>query len=341
MGVEMSELRDASGARVKASQAGRILLLLLGVTVCLTPFFISDKGYTIRVLTLLFLFASMAQSWNIVGGLANQISLGHAAFFGLGAYTSTLLLIKFGISPWLGFIAAILVAGLTGALLSIPTMGLKGHYFALATLAFAEVLRSIGNTWSSLTGGPVGLSVPFSPDGGFALMQFKSGIPFYFIMLCMLVLSSFIYKEISQRKMGYELRALKANPASAQAIGINVNRTKVIASVISAALMGGCGVLFVQFNFFFDPDSIFSLVSISIRVALICIIGGIGTMWGPFIGACFLLPLEEVFNSALSAKGAGVAQLAYGLILIVIILLEPRGLQALFARVIKWAGAGK
>jgi len=280
----------------------------------------------------------MAQSWNIVGGLANQISLGHAAFFGLGAYTSTLLLIHFAVSPWFGFIAGMLVAGLTGALLSIPTMRLRGHYFALATLAFAEVLRSIGNTWSSLTGGPVGLSVPFSAQGGFALMQFNSGVPFYFIMLSMLLFSTFVYKQISDRKFGYELRALKANPASAQAIGINVTRTKVFAAIISAALMGGCGVLFVQFNFFFDPDSIFSLVSISIRVALICIIGGIGTVWGPIIGACFLLPIEEVFNSTLSAKGAGIAQLAYGLILISIILIEPRGLQALFGRITKLVG---
>ena len=309
------------------------VLLLACTVVCLAPFFVSDQGYAIRVFTLLFLFASMAQSWNIVGGLANQISLGHAAFFGLGAYTSTLLLIHFALSPWLGFLAGMLVAGLTGALLSLPTMRLRGHYFALATLAFAEVLRSIANTWSSLTGGPVGLSVPFSAEGGLGLMQFKSGVPFYFIMLAMFMLSTFIYKQISQRKIGYELRALKANPASAQAIGINVTKTKILASVISASLMGGCGVLFVQFNFFFDPDSIFSLVSISIRVALICIIGGIGTVWGPLLGACFLLPLEEVFNSTLSAKGAGISQLAYGLILIAIILVEPRGLQALFGRI--------
>ncbi len=317
------------------SSTKKIIRLLLCIVVCMAPFFISDQGYAIRVLTLLFLFASMAQSWNIVGGLANQISLGHAAFFGLGAYTSTLLLLHASLSPWLGLLAGMLVAGFTGALLSIPTMRLRGHYFALATLAFAEVLRSIANTWSSLTGGPVGLSVPFAPQGGLPLMQFQSGVPFYFIMLGMFLICTFIYQQISERKIGYELRALKANPASAQAIGINVTRTKIIASVISAALMGGCGVLFVQFNFFFDPDSIFSLVSISIRVALICIIGGIGTVWGPLIGACFLLPIEELFNSTLSAKGAGVSQLAYGLILIAIILVEPRGLQALFNRMAK------
>jgi branched-chain amino acid transport system permease protein len=115
-------------------------------------------------------------------------------------------------------------------------------------------------------------------------------------------------------------------------IGIDTARTKMLAATISAGLMGACGVLYAQFNFFFDPDSIFSLVGISVRVALICIIGGIGTVAGPIIGAFFLLPLEEIFNATLSNKGAGVSQLAYGLILMGIILIEPRGLQALFQK---------
>jgi branched-chain amino acid transport system permease protein len=267
--------------------------------------------------------------------LANQISLGHAAFFGLGAYTSTILLIRFGLSPWLGIAAGMVVAGAAGALLSLPTMRLKGHYFALATLAFAEVLRSIGNTWTSVTGGPVGISVPLVPDAGIALMQFASARPYFYVMLGALVVCTAVYWKISNSRLGYALRAVKANVDSAEVIGIHTSRTKMLAATISAALMGGCGVLYAQFNFFFDPDSVFSLVSISVRVALICIIGGIGTVAGPIIGACFLLPLEEVFNATLSGVGAGVSQLAFGLILILIILLEPRGLQALYQRLVK------
>jgi branched-chain amino acid transport system permease protein len=305
----------------------------LFVLLCILPWTLTDQGYAIRVLTLLLLFAAMAQSWNIVGGLANQISLGHAAFFGIGAYASTILLIKFGWSPWLGILIAMVLAGLTGGLLSIPTMKLRGHYFALATLAFGEVMKAIANTWSSLTGGPVGISVPFFPNGGFALMQFKSSIPYYFIMLGAFTITTFIFWKISRSKLGYELRAVKANVDSAEVIGINTTRTKIIAAVISAALMGACGVLYAQFNFFFDPDSAFSLVGVSIRVALICIIGGIGTIFGPLIGVCFLLPLEEIFNALLSGKGSGYSQLAYGVILIGIILLEPKGLTALFKQV--------
>lgn len=310
------------------------LILLALAAVCAVPWLVSENGYLLRVMTLLMLFAAMAQSWNIVGGLANQISLGHAAFFGLGAYTSTILLIRVGLSPWLGVVAGMVVAAAAGALLSLPTMRLKGHYFALATLAFGEVMRSIGNTWSSVTGGPAGISVPLVPDGGWALMQFSSSRPYFYIMLGALLLITGIYWKISNSRLGYELRAVKANVDSAEVIGIHTARTKMLAATISAGLMGACGVLYAQFNFFFDPDSVFSLVSVSVRIALICIIGGIGTVAGPIIGACFLLPLEELFNATLSSAGAGLSQLAFGLILILIILVEPRGLQTLYQRLV-------
>ncbi len=311
------------------------LALAALAAVCVLPWLLSDTGYLLRVLTLMLLFAAMAQAWNIVGGLANQISLGHAAFFGLGAYTSTILLTRVGLSPWLGILAGMAVAGAAGALLSLPTMRLKGHYFALATLAFAEVLRSVGNTWKSVTGGPSGISVPLVPDAGLGLMQFSTTRPYYYLMLAALLVCTAVYWKVSRSRLGYELRAVKANVDSAEVIGIHTARTKLVAATLSAALMGGCGVLYAQFNFFFDPDSVFSLVSISVRVALICIIGGIGTVAGPIIGACFLLPLEELFNATLSGVGAGVSQVAFGLILIGIILVEPRGLQALYQRLAK------
>ena len=318
--------------------AKKLLVPVLLALACALPWLVAGNGYLIRVMTLLLLFAAMAQAWNIVGGLANQISLGHAAFFGLGAYTSTILLTRVGLSPWLGVLAGAAVAALAGALLSLPTMRLKGHYFALATLAFGEVLRAAANSWSSLTGGPGGISVPLVPGGGLSAMQFTSGRPSYYLMLAALLIITVVYWQISRSRLGYELRAVKANVDSAEVIGVPTARTKIVAATISAGLMGGCGVLYAQFNFFFDPDSIFSLVGISVRVALICIIGGIGTLWGPLIGACFLLPLEELFNATLSGKGAGWSQLAYGVILIAIILVEPRGLQALVER---WRKRGK
>ncbi|OZI73818.1 branched-chain amino acid ABC transporter permease [Bordetella genomosp. 2] len=315
-------------------------LALLALALALAaPWCFEDQGYGIRVLTLVLLFAAMAQAWNIVGGLANQISLGHAAFFGLGAYTSTLLLMRLGISPWLGMVAAMAVAAVAGALLSLPTMRLRGHYFALATLAFGEVMRAIANTWASLTGGPVGISVPYS-DGSFVLMQFKSSIPYYYLMLGAVVVATLVFAAISRSRLGYRLRAVKANPQAAEVIGVDTVRTRILAAVISAALMGACGTLYAQFIFFFDPDTVFSLAGISVRVALICIVGGIGTVAGPLVGALLIIPLEELFNDWLSGQSAGVSQLAYGLILVAIILLEPRGLMALWQRV-RQPGGGR
>lgn len=302
------------------------------LVVAVLPWFLTDRGYLMHVLILVMLFAAMGQAWNIVGGLANQISLGHAAFFGIGAYTSTILLIRFGVSPWIGMFAAMAIAAFAGAILSLPTMRLRGHYFALATLAFGEVMRAIANTWGSLTGGPVGLSVPFS-DPSFSLMQFKSSIPYYYIMLGALTVTTVIFVLISRSKLGYWLRSVKANPDAAEVIGINTTRVKITAAVVSAALMGACGTLYAQFNFFFDPDTAFSLGGISIRVALICIIGGIGTAMGPVIGALFIIPMEEIFNELFTGKAAGLSQLGYGLILIVIILVEPMGIAALAGRI--------
>ena len=310
---------------------------LLAMVVAILPWIFPENGYVIHVVILVLLFAAMAQAWNIVGGLANQISLGHAAFFGIGAYTSTILLVRFGLSPWLGLCAGMVLSALAGALLSLPTMRLRGHYFALATLAFGEVMRAIANSWSSLTGGSVGLSVPYV-EPSFRLMQFKSSTPYYYIMLGALIVTTLVFILVSRSKLGYRLRSVKANPDAAEVIGINTTNVKITAAVISAALMGACGTLYAQFNFFFDPDTAFSLAGISIRVALICIIGGIGTAMGPIIGALFIIPMEEIFNELFTGKAAGLSQLGYGLILIVIILVEPHGIAALMGRIKKRLG---
>lgn len=299
---------------------------LLAVALVL-PLVLDARGYPIRVLTFALLFGAMGQAWNIVGGLAAQMSLGHAAFFGIGAYTSTLLLVRTGLSPWLGMMAGAALAALAAVLLSIPTLRLKGHYFALATLAFGEVARVVAGAWEHLTGGPQGISVPFAPDS-LAAFQFKATRPYYFIMLGALVLVSLVFLAVSRGKLGYRLRAIRANQDAAEVVGIGTFRAKLTASVISAALTAALGTCYAQFNYFFDPETVFGLAPISIRVALISIVGGNGTLWGPIIGAAFLIPAEELTNHYFGAQVAGISQLAYGLLLILVILVEPRGLVA-------------
>jgi branched-chain amino acid transport system permease protein len=306
-----------------------LALAVVIAAVALLPLLLDPRGYWIRVLTFTLLFAAMAQAWNIVGGLANQTSLGHAAFFGIGAYTSTVLLLKFGISPWLGMLAGGALGGLAALVIAIPTMRLQGHYFALATLAFGEVMRVIANVWTSLTGGPGGLSVPFVPPN-FAAYSFKLLRPHAYIALAALVVVTAIFEIIRRGAMGYRLRAIKQNTAAAEVIGVDTTRVKLQAAVISGALIAMLGTLYAQVAVFFDPDTVFGIASISIRIALIAIIGGVGTAAGPILGAFFIIPLEEVMNDLLSSRAAGLSQLVFGIILISVILWQPRGFITLF-----------
>jgi branched-chain amino acid transport system permease protein len=301
-----------------------LALALLIVVAALLPLLLDPRGYWIRVLTFTLLFAAMAQAWNIVGGLANQTSLGHAAFFGIGAYTSTVLLLKFGISPWLGMLAGGALGGVAALVIAIPTMRLQGHYFALATLAFGEVMRVIANVWASLTGGPGGLSVPFVPPS-FSAYSFKLLRPHAYIALAALIVVTVIFEIIRRGAMGYRLRAIKQNAPAAEVIGIDTTRVKLQAAVISGVLVAMLGTLYAQIAVFFDPDTVFGIASISIRIALIAIIGGVGTAAGPILGAFFIIPLEETMNALLSSRAAGLSQLVFGIILIGVILWRPRG----------------
>jgi branched-chain amino acid transport system permease protein len=306
-----------------------VVVLALLAAAAVLPWLLPAQGYLLRIVCLMVLFAALAQAWNIAAGLSGLTSLGHAGFFGAGAYTSTLLLLKFGVSPWFGLIAAAAVGALLAALLSWPTMRLRGHYFALATLAFGEVMRVIANSWKDVTGGPVGVSVPFSQPS-FAAMQFETLRPMFYVLLAALVLTCIVFERIRRGALGLRLRALKNHPDAASSLGVDTARAKFSVAVISGALTAMLGVLYAQFMFFFDPDTVFSVAGISVRIALIAIIGGIGTLAGPIIGALLIIPIEELTNTLFSAQAAGLSQLVFGAALIVVVLLRPRGLMSLW-----------
>ena len=302
-----------------------VVVLLIVAPLGLDPF-----GYTLRILCLMLLFCGMGQAWNIVGGLANQISLGHAAYFGIGAYSSTILFGSFGISPILGAVVGMALAALFALVLSVPTLRLKGHYFALATLAAGEVARVVANSWSSVTGGPVGISVPYRPDADIWALQFQTVLPNYYLFLGAMLLVSLVFWLVQTSAFGFRLRAIKENETAAEVIGVNTYRVKLYASLLSAVLTAGLGTLYAQFQFFFDPDTIFGVATISVKMALIVILGGAGRLFGPWVGALVIIPLEEMANSYLGNSIAGLSQFAYGVLLIVVILLNPRGLISLF-----------
>jgi branched-chain amino acid transport system permease protein len=302
-----------------------VIVLLIVAPLWLDPF-----GYTLRILCLMLLFCAMGQAWNIVGGLANQISLGHAAYFGIGAYSSTILFGSFGISPILGAVVGMVLAALFALVLSVPTLRLKGHYFALATLAAGEVARVVANSWSSVTGGPVGISVPYRPDAGIWALQFQTVLPNYYLFLGAVLLVSLVFWLVQTSAFGFRLRAIKENETAAEVIGVDTYRVKLYASLLSAVLTAALGTLYAQFQFFFDPDTIFGVATISVKMALIVILGGAGRLFGPWVGAFVIIPLEEMANSYLGNSIAGLSQFAYGVLLIVVILLNPRGLISLF-----------
>lgn len=310
------------------------------VLLAMLPLFLDPMGYEIRVLCLVLLFAALGQAWNLVGGLANQISLGHAAYFGTGAYASTILLNAMGLSPWIGGLVGVAVACLLALLLSIPTVRLKGHYFALATLAAGEVMRVIANSWTGLTGGPVGISVPYVPGDSLWMMRFSSVAANYYLFLLALVAVTVIFWQVKTSAIGYRLRAVKEDEQAAEVIGIDTYRVKLFASVLSAAVTAFLGTLYAQFQFFFDPDTIFGLATISVKMALVAILGGVGSVLGPWIGAFFIIPMEEIANSYFGNSAAGLSQFAYGMILIIVILINPRGLIALFGDLRKRFGRG-
>jgi branched-chain amino acid transport system permease protein len=329
--IEAASTDPARQPRAAGGLRARALLLALALVAALAlPWLLAPQGYLLRVACLILLFAALAQAWNIAAGLSGLTSLGHAGFFGAGAYVSTLLLVRLGVTPWLGLLAAAATGALLAALLCLPTLRLRGHYFALATLAFGEVMRVIANSWTSLTGGPVGISVPFSAPG-LAAMQFQSLRPYYYLLLVALLFACAVFERIRRGALGLRLRALKNHPDAAASLGVDTARAKLIVAVISGALTAALGVLYAQFMFFFDPDTVFGLAGISVRAALIAIIGGVGTLAGPLIGALLIIPVEEGSNALFSAEAAGLSQLVFGAVLIAVVLWQPRGLLALLA----------
>ncbi|MCA1326062.1 branched-chain amino acid ABC transporter permease [Herbaspirillum sp. alder98] len=317
-----------------------LLIVLCGVACVAAGALLQPTGYAVRVLCLVLMAASLGQCWNIVGGLANQVSLGHAAFFGIGAYASTLLQIRWGISPWIGMPVGMLLASIAAWVIALPTMRLKGPYFALATLAFGEACHIVAVSFPQLTGGPQGVSIPFIGDS-WRMLQFRGAGGYVPVLAGFFVLVCGVYQCMASGRMGYYLRAIRENEEAAEMSGVNTLRVKLIGGVVSASLTALAGSLFAQFTAFFDPDSVFSVAGISIRAALIAIVGGVGSLWGPVIGAVFVVLIEELLNAGFSNQAAGVAPFIFGVVLIVVVLARPQGLASLSLWPARPAGAAK
>lgn len=296
--------------------------------------------FQLSVLILLLYWAYLGTAWNIMGGYAGQFSFGHAAFFGIGAYTSTVLLVNYDVSPWIGMWVGAAFAAAFGALMGFLTFrfGVKGHFFALATFAFAEMLRLIAQDLDFINAS-IGLGLPIVGGDDWSRLIFEeSPVNYYWLILGMLVAGTALSIWIYRSKLGYYLQAIREDEDAAAALGVNTLRYKIIAVSISAAMTAIGGTFFAQRFTFIDPMLVFG-VGISIEILIRPIFGGSGMIWGPLVGAIILTPLEEVTRAIVRnpppilsfIEGrAGIDQMLFGLVVIIVVIYMPDGIVGTF-----------
>jgi len=309
-------------------------LVLVGIITFGLPLVLRSPTY-LHILILLYLYAYLTTSWNLVGGFAGVLPLGHAAFVGIGAYTSTILYLQYGISPWLGMIVGGVLAAIVGIIIGLPTFKMRGAYFALATIAFGEGIRVMVENIDYLgpfnLNGPRGLQIP-PLNVGLANLMFTNKEPYYYIILVMLVAVLALTYSISRSKLGYYLNAGGEEPEAAMALGVNVARCKLIAMTMSSFLTALAGVFYAQFTLFIHPKSVISL-DLSFEIAFIALIGGRGSIAGPVLGALLLKPVGDFSRIYFGATLPGLHLIIFGTVLVLVMIFQPRGLQEPLTRV--------
>lgn len=297
--------------------------ILLGLAVLAALYPVVFSSYITVALTVL-MFTGWASSWNILGGWAGQLSLGHATFVGLGAYFVAIGSSQFGLAPWWAILIGMAVAAVLAFFWGKLTFGLRGPYFSLSTIAIAEIIRLIAINEGWLTGGASGVFIDTLPEP-FGLDLFDKTVQYY-LMLIYAVLTIGITIFLSTRKFGYQLKAVRDNEEAAMAAGINPTEIKLKAFVLSAVLTALGGGVYGIFLSFIEPHIIFNLL-LSIQIALTVIIGGRGTVWGPAVGAALLIISGEVFRTVFEQAN----MLVYGVLILIVILVLPKGVVGEYA----------
>ncbi len=324
------------------------ILILLAMLIAIPRYV--QSPYALHMMILLFLSVMMGQSWNILGGYAGQHSVGHAAYFGVGAYTTMMLMYSKQIPPWIGVWAGIGLVIIVALIIGSICFRLRGPYFVLASIAVAEILRLSAINLTSLTNGAEGILVTEIPPfklGGTIVTDFITKVPFYYIGLVLVVLTIVITYLVQHSKLGYFFQAIREDQDAAHSLGISISLYKNIALIISAVLTSLAGAFYGIYVGFVDPPTVFGL-DVSVQIMLICIIGGMGTLWGPVLGSLVLVPLSEALRSNMITEGlvkvglvsadskiglflkenlAHAHVLLYGILVVVVILFMPDGLM--------------
>src|SRR5262245_59168451 len=272
------------------------------------------------------MWGTSAAAWNVAGGYAGQISLGHSAFFGLGAYGAAVLGTRWGLSPWLGLVVGALIATAVGLVVGYLSNRLRGPYFVLATIAVSQVLLIVGSRWRAFTAGSEGIPVPFRP--GFWTLGIADKRIWVWIVLALAALAYALQLYLDRSRRGYQLVAVREDEDAALSLGAPARWLKVAAICVSAALTAACGALWAQYIGFVDPFYVFS-VDLSVKFALAAIIGGLGTALGPFLGAALITTVETYLRAQFGGIGTGfigIYLIVYGCALIVMVRFVPQGL---------------
>ena len=330
----MAYLEGGVGNQYKADHLRRHLSRRTWLIICFlflalhaTPWVFPSILHT---MIMIFLMAIMGQGWNILSGYAGQFSFGHSLFFGLGAYCSSLLFVKTGISPWFGMVVSVAVAILVGLFIGFLSFryGLSGPFFALIMLAFAEIFHMCALGWNWV-GGAEGILIPLEGNAP-AIMQFTEKDPFFYILLWLTAASVFFIWKMEGTRMGLYFQAIREDNDAAETLGVDSLRYKLTAMAFSAGMTAVGGVFYAQYLLYIDPDTTFGAIN-SIEIMLRPIIGGPATVLGPLLGSLVLTPLAEVTRTAFQAY-SGAYLMFYGAILVVVIIFMPDGLMGVFKK---------
>ncbi len=305
----------------------RDYLAILGIVALLACVpLLTTSNVVLNFLVVALLIALVGQGWNILGGYGGQYSFGHAAFFGTGAYVTGVLQLKYGVNAWAGLVIGIAAGAAVGAFIGAVSFrsGLRGSYFALVTLAFAEVLRIIASV-APITGAGVGTLIKL--DLRWEAFQFQSRVPFYWIILAFVAVSLLIVKRLETTRFGAYLVAVRESEDAAKAAGVDVVRVKLLAMTLSAALTAAGGCFYAQYFLFLDAGIAYG-TWISVEALLAPIIGGIGTVYGPLLGALVVRTLGEV-TKMVTGHAPGLDLVIYGSVLVLVVAFAPRGIVGL------------
>lgn len=312
---------DVSGLQSNSSALWRYVGLM--ALAALPLLFLASDPYWLNIIAFTYLMAGLAAAWNIIGGFGGQFSLGHGVFFGIGAYATAVGTTQYGLSPWLIMVPGAVMAALVAMLISWPTFRLRGPFFAIATMAFNEVAFVVANHFDSFTGGPRGIMIPFK--AGFANMIFRERWQYAVLMFVFVALVIGISVWLRRSRLGYYLLAVREDEDAARASGINVLGVKLKGMALSAFLTAIGGTLFTMYLRFIDPPTLFTLQDVGVKFALLSLIGGVGTIAGPLLGAALVVPFENFLRAELADALPGMNLAILGLLMVLAALFMKRG----------------